>query len=207
MIDSLRESGGSSLWHQLPRLRARAARRPLTEAARRFAGAQFTQAERFLIWLDQRDRPLGGCTQTDLDTWHAQAADHHKRNLRAFLTWAIGARHMPKLALPTLHTRAGERLTQTRRLALLRRILTDDAPPARSRAAAGLMLLYAQPASRIVRLTIDDLLRDGHQVLIRLGEPPSPVPEALARILLELVGNWQDLNSATNPATEPRRML
>jgi hypothetical protein len=33
------------LWHQIPRLRARAARRPLTEAARRFAGAQFTQAD------------------------------------------------------------------------------------------------------------------------------------------------------------------
>jgi hypothetical protein len=108
---------------------------------------------------------------------------------------------MPKLTLPTLHTRGGERLTQTRRLALLRRVLTNDAPPARSRAAAGLMLLYAQPASRIVRLTIDDVLRDGDQILIRLGEPPSPVPEALAGILLELVDNRQNLNSATNPAS------
>jgi hypothetical protein len=97
------------------------------------------------------------------------------------------AHHMPKLALPTLHTRGGERLTQTRRLALLRRILTDNSPPARSRAADCLMLLYAQPASRIVRLTIDDLLRDGDQVLIRLGEPPSPVPEAFARICRRLL--------------------
>ena len=44
---------------------------------------------RFLNWLDQRDRHLSSCTQADLDTWHAQAADHHKRNLRAFLTWAV----------------------------------------------------------------------------------------------------------------------
>ncbi len=141
---------------------------------------------RFLNWLDQRDRHLSSCTQADLDTWHAQAADHHKRNLRAFLTWAISA--------------AGERLTQTRRLALLRRVLTDDGPPARSRAAAGL-LLYAQPASRIVRLTIDDVLRDGDQILIRLGEPPSPVPEALAGILLQLVTNRQNTTSATNPSS------
>lgn len=189
------------LWHQIPRLRTRARMRPLTEAARRFAAEQFTQAERFLSWLDQRGRHPGGCTQADLDTWHAQAADHHKRNLRAFLTWATSARHMPKLALPTLHTRAGERLTQTRRLALLRRVLTDDAPPARSRAAACLMLLYAQPASRIVRLTIDDVLQEGDQVLIRLGEPPSPVPEALAGILLQLVDNRQNMNSATNPGS------
>jgi hypothetical protein len=34
------------LWHQIPRLRARARTRPLTEAARRFTGEQFTQAER-----------------------------------------------------------------------------------------------------------------------------------------------------------------
>jgi hypothetical protein len=31
------------LWHQIPRLRARARTRPLTPAARRFAGEQFTQ--------------------------------------------------------------------------------------------------------------------------------------------------------------------
>jgi hypothetical protein len=61
------------------------------------------------------------------------------------------------------------------------------------------MLLYAQPASRIVRLTTDDILRDGDQVLIRLGEPPSPVPEALAGILLQLVDNQQDPTSAANP--------
>ncbi len=58
-----------------------------------------------------------------------------------------------------------------------------------------------QPASRIVRLTIDDVLRDGDQIPIRLGEPPSPVPEALARTLLELVDNRQNLNSAPNPAS------
>jgi integrase len=108
---------------------------------------------------------------------------------------------MPKLALPTLHARAGERLTQARRLALLRRVLTDNGPPALSRAAACLMLLYAQPASRIVRLTIDDVLQEGDQVLIRLGEPPSPVPDALAGILLQLLDNRQNMNSAANPSS------
>jgi integrase len=47
------------------------------------------------------------------------------------------------------------------------------------------MLLYAQPASRLVRLTTDDILQDndGH-VLIRLGDPPTPVPEPFADLLL-----------------------
>ncbi|ROP37292.1 hypothetical protein [Saccharothrix texasensis] len=184
------------LWHQIPRLRRRAQTRPLTDAARRSTGEQFTQAERFLSWLDGRDRPLTDCTQTDIDTWHAQAAEHHKRNLRQFLTWAINTRHMPKLALPILHVRAGQPISQTRRLALLRRLLTDDQLPARPRVAACLMLLYAQPASRIVRLTTDDVLCDGDQVLVRLGEPPSPVPEPVGDLLLHLAGHHHNPNDS-----------
>jgi DNA-binding Xre family transcriptional regulator len=34
-----------------------------------------------------------------------------------------------------------------------------------------IVLLYAQPVSRIVRLTINDVLHDGDQVLLRLGQP------------------------------------
>ena len=172
--------------------------RTLTDAARRTAGEQFTQAERFLTWLDSRDRHLGECTQADLDAWHAQAADHHKSALRAFLTWAANTRHMPKLALPTLHGRSGEHLTQARRLALLRKVLTDDQAPTAPRVAACLLLLYAQPISRIVRLTTDDILRDGGQVRIRLGEPPSPVPDPFAELLLQLVDNRQNMHITTN---------
>ncbi|MEV5082106.1 hypothetical protein AB0K74_25755 [Streptomyces sp. NPDC056159] len=37
-------------------------------------------------------------------------------------------------------------------------------------AAAHLVLLYAQPCSRVVRLTIDDVVHDNDQVILRLGE-------------------------------------
>ncbi|WP_208024309.1 hypothetical protein [Amycolatopsis pithecellobii] len=60
--------------------------------------------------------------------------------------------------------------------------------PLRSRAAGVIVLLYAQPLSRIVRLTVDDLGRDGDQVLLRLGEPPSPVPAPVAELLLAWIG-------------------
>jgi integrase len=106
---------------------------------------------------------------------------------------------MPKLTLPPVQIRAGERLTQARRLTLLRRLLTDERPPTRSRAAACLMLLYAQPASRIVRLTIDDIVHDRDQILLRLGEPPMPLPGPLASLILELAANRQNMNTAANP--------
>lgn len=43
------------------------------------------------------------------------------------------------------------------------------------RVASVIVLLYAQPLTRVVRLTVDDVLRTGDAVLLRLGEPASPV--------------------------------
>ncbi len=87
------------------------------------------------------------------------------------------------------------------RTALLGKVLTDEDAPLRSRAAAAILLLYAQPLSRITRLTIDDILRDGDQVLLRLGKPPSPVPEPVAALLLEYLGQRTNMATATNHAS------
>ncbi|MFE9319597.1 hypothetical protein ACIHDR_07900 [Nocardia sp. NPDC052278] len=83
------------------------------------------------------------------------------------------------------------------RIGLLGRILTAADQPLRSRAAAVIVLLYAQPLTRVVRLTIDDLIGDGDHVLLWLGDPPSPVPEPVADILLTLIENRTNMNTAT----------
>jgi integrase len=69
------------------------------------------------------------------------------------------------------------------------------------RVAGGIVLLYAQPVSRIVRLSVDDVIRDGDTVLLRLGEPASPVPAPVAALLLEHIANRDNMNTATNPAS------
>jgi hypothetical protein len=189
-----------AVWYQLPRLRAKAASRPLTPNHRQFASDQFTQAHRFLGWLQARDHTLAQATQADLDAWHATHNDHQRRCLRAFLRWATRAGHLPRLALPPLPVRRAAPITQHRRLELLGQLLTDKDRPLRSRVAACLMLLFAQPATRIVRLTIDDITRtaDG-QVFIRFGEPASPVPEPFATLLLQATSQRDNLQTATNP--------
>ena len=67
-------------------------------------------------------------------------------------------------------------LPASERISHLGRVLTDQDLPLQVRTAATIALLYAQPLSRVVRLTLDDVIRDGDQVLLRLGEPPTPVP-------------------------------
>jgi integrase len=86
-------------------------------------------------------------------------------------------------------------------MALLARILTDHELPLRPRVAAALVLLYAQRLSRIVRLTIDDVIHEEGLVLIRLGDPPSPVPEPLAGLLLAWISKRDNMNTATNPGS------
>lgn len=84
------------------------------------------------------------------------------------------------------------------RVSQLGRLLTGHDLPLRTRVAAAIVLLYAQPLSRVVRLTLDDVIHDGEQVLLRLGEPPSPVPGPIADLLLSWIGNRDNMNTATN---------
>jgi len=66
----------------------------------------------------------------------------------------------------------------------LGRVLAGHALPLRTRTAAAIVLLYAQPASRIVRPHRGRCDLRGRRSLLRLGDPPSPVPGPVAGILL-----------------------
>ncbi len=188
-------------WYQLPRLRARATARPLTPAACANAIRQVKAATRFLTWAGERHLAPGSLSQARIDAWHATCRPGDKAAARPFLTWAIKAGHLPRIILPPVRAAsAGTPITQQRRLDLLRRALTSDQAPPRTRAAACLVLLFAQPPGRIVRLTIDDIIRhDDGQTLLKLGDPPTPVPEPFATLLHELAASRQNMNTATNP--------
>ncbi|MBV9315670.1 MAG: hypothetical protein JO100_18490 [Pseudonocardia sp.] len=62
------------------------------------------------------------------------------------------------------------------------------------------MLLYAQPLSRIVRLTISDIITgDNQQIQLRIGDPPSPVPEPFAALPREHIATRGNMHTAANP--------
>jgi hypothetical protein len=185
-------------WHQLPRMRARAAIKPLTPGSRTFAGEQFKAAHGFLTWLDTSGQDLASCTQALLDAWHAAHPQHQHNTLRVFLRWAMHDGHMPKLRLPTPTAAKAAPMSQRRRLQLIRRALTDERLALPTRVAACLTLLYAQPITRIVRLTLDDLTHQDGELHLRLGNPSTPVPEPFANLLLKLADDRPHLNTATN---------
>jgi hypothetical protein len=191
-------------WEVLPRLRTRAMTKPITPAGRRFAGEQIKYATSFLGWLATHDRALHTCSQANIDTWHAEHNEHDRNCLRGFLLWGIASKLTGLIGRRAASTtRRAAPLPQRQRMELLGRLLTDPDPPLRSRVAGVIVLLYAQPVSRITRLTVDDVVHDQDQVLLRLGAPPSPVPAPVADLLLRWIDNRDNMNTATNPSSRP----
>jgi integrase len=100
--------------------------------------------------------------------------------------------------IPHQDTRNPAPLSQRQRLDMIRRLVTADTMEPSIRIAALFLLLYAQPLTRVLRLTIDDVLTVDGEVSIRLSEPPSPVPEPVAALLLDHIGHRLNLTTATN---------
>jgi integrase len=182
----------------LSRIRARAGRKPITTAGRRHAGEQVKTATAFLQWLSDRGTGLAGCRQSDLDAWYASRSARSADLLRPFLQWCMATQATGRFRLPPQVVRHAPPLSDRERVSHLGRVLVSRDLPLRSRVAATLMLLYAQPASRIVRLALDDVITEGDEILLRLGEPPTPVPEPAAGLLLEWIESRDSLTVAAN---------
>jgi hypothetical protein len=187
-------------WHQLPAMRARAAAGPLRATASQYARTRFTQAETFLTWAAGHGLHPAALTQADIDTYYATHLAHQRQAVRAFLTWAASHGHIPHhLDIPRQAPSTGHAITQQRRLELLRRFATSTTIPIRPRTAACLLLLYAQPLSRILTLTTTDLTSDenSHSWLNR-GDTPSPLPPPFDTLLHQLAATRHDHTPANH---------
>src|SRR5205823_10784426 len=104
--------------------------------------------------------------------WRTGAARHPnptvQNMVRPFVHWCIAQRRMPRLRLPPTARTSGHAIIQPQRLALVRRVLTEPDIPDVDRVVALLILRYAQPLHRIAQLTVDDVLVDSEDMLLRL---------------------------------------
>ncbi|MFD6044360.1 hypothetical protein ACFWG7_24025 [Streptomyces koyangensis] len=189
-------------WRVLPHLRERADRSRITPSVRGFAAEQITCATAFLQWLTARNSTLASLGQLDIDAWFAENTERRRTSLRPFLNWAMQSRRcLRSLSIPAQRISRRPALSEDERLAALGRLLTDTDAPMRLRVAGVIVLLYAQPLTRIVQLTVDDVLHDGETTLLRLGEPASPVPAPVAALLLAYIQDRDNMNTATNQAS------
>lgn len=176
-------------WRALPRLRRRAADgKPIVHSGGNLR-QQTRTISRFINGLNDHDRTLGTCTQTDIEHWFATPGATSAQ-VFPFLNWAASNRHLRAgLDIPT--TRGTRELTtpvdQQLRWEIARRLVTDDTISPDDRVAGALVVLYAQPLTRIAVLRVDQLTegRDG-EITVRFDHHQIDLTEPFASLARQL---------------------
>jgi hypothetical protein len=199
-------------WKLLRDVAGRAEHNDLNANAAGSARARLRSAIEVTTWLHEQDRTLVDLRQDLLEGWMLEGGSS-RLAVAGFIEWlrktkVITGLHVPRAPRPLkLNT-----VQDSKRWALLRRLLADEALDLRERVAGGLLLLYAQPITKITRLRREDVtLNDEDQVLIALGQEPIPLPAPLATLAIRLRDAAAPLATTaattTNPWLLPGRKL
>ena len=157
-------------------------------------------AASLLAWLRERGRDLATCTQGDLDQWFA-TPPATRAHASAFVAWAVTTGRTPTLSVPKRRHQGAPVLDDTERLDILGQLLRPDTGTLGRRVAAMLLVLFAQPFTKIAALSVDDVVRDGDTIGIRLGRGIATVPSPYAAMLAQLRDRRPNLNTANGPTS------
>jgi hypothetical protein len=176
-----------AVWHVIRRLRGRLRDAETTHEQVVAAQRNIRAAVALLDWLASRGLILATARQGDLDAWLRTAQPSHRLDAGNFVRWA---RKQKLTRLDFAATRWGGPTgvidTETR-WEQARWLLHDDTVKPEDRVAGLLVLLYAQRAADISRLTIDHVHTSADQVHVRLGQQPILLPEPLATLMRQVV--------------------
>ncbi|WP_371665811.1 site-specific integrase [Streptomyces sp. NBC_01241] len=177
-------------WHLLRRLRGRLEDKPASPQQLRNVKSHLVAAVAFLRWLEGCGTTLSRCAQADVEKY-LNTKPAYAKQCSAFVRWAVRHRYA-KSSIKAPATRwtgpAGPH-DEDGRWALARRLLHDETLPTADRVAGLLVLLYAQSASSIHRLTTDHVTQDGDRVLLHLGPRPIQLPAPLDALVRDLVAS------------------
>jgi len=166
---------------------ARSERQGLTKrTSHLYARTKIRIAADLLVWLAEHGMTLGDLRQEHLDYWLAEGSSQRAR-IRIFILWAARRGIAQHLTAPAPTTRQHvDPLHPHERLRLIRRLIDDESLDLSDRVAGCLLLLFAQPISRLVLLTKDDVQDRHGQLFISLGREPLLLPEPLDALVRRL---------------------
>lgn len=176
-------------WQALPTIRRRSER----GASIIHSGGNLRQRTsvicRFVTTLNVEGRTLQDCRQVDIDNWFG-APGALPAVATSFMTWARKHHHFPAgLEIPA-SKKAKQPTTpidHQLRWAHARRLVNDDTLNADDRVAGALVVLYAQPLTRIAALTVDDVVvNDSGEVSIEFRTHQIDLTEPFAALARQL---------------------
>lgn len=191
-------------WHYLRRLRQRSSSQPMTYGQATAVRGDFQAVLRLLAWLHSQGRTLATARQSDLDAWLASGPSSY-RNAHSFVAWAVRHGHARQLDIPvrTNPTRRQVFPETDRRWTIIRRLLHDDSLDIVDRVAGLLILLYGQPASRIVALTVDQIGIGPEGTQLSLGRTPLHLPSPLDDLVGRLLARRHGFTSVGRTTDHP----
>jgi hypothetical protein len=151
--------------------------------------AGITVAAQFLGFLGDRGCSPATCRQADVDAWLATGPTT-RSTARTSCTGRSATSICPSSTSPTARRRSGRSSASTSGSTCSATLLDNDQQPLAYRVAAVLLLLYAQPITRIARLTAEQIMDGadgvsnpirhrsgaGAGAVRRLGSPPPACP-------------------------------
>ena len=199
-------------WKLLRDFARRAEHNDLNANAAGSARTRLRSAIALTTWLHDQDRTLADLRQDLLEGWLLEGGAS-RLAIAGFIEWLRRTKVVTGLYVPRVpHPLKLNTVQDSKRWALLKRLLADETLDLRERVAGGLLLLYAQPITKITRLRRDDVIvNDEDQVLIALGPEPIPLPAPLATLAIRLCDAPAPLATTaatrTNPWLLPGRKL
>jgi hypothetical protein len=184
-------------WRVLASMRRRAGDPPSAYHVLKQAKSQVQAAAEYLTWLRRGETALCDASQPDLDEY--LSLTRRTARLRPFLVWAAKKRKTPRLVIRSVPP--GPRLVPGEALErwdLLARLLHDGELEVALRVVGCVILLYAQPLTRVLALKVDDVAVNEDEsdvaatdVSIRFGVEFVRLPSPLAGLVLELLADRQ----------------
>ncbi len=192
-----------AVWHVLRRLRHRLGGTATTYGQIVAAQRNIKAATIVLDWLTTRGLTLVTARQGDLEAWLTSAEATHRVDAGNFVRWAKKQK-LTQLDFAATRWGGPSRVIDTEtRWEQARWLLHDDTLKPEDRVAGLLVLLYAQWAAAISRLTLDHVQTDDNEVRIRLGREPVVLPAPLDTLVLQLVAARQGHAAIGNQGNSP----
>ncbi|MDX3005427.1 hypothetical protein PWY87_27365 [Kribbella solani] len=160
-----------------------------------------TVAAELLNWLTERGATLDRLSQTQLDRWRAEGPTT-RAIANSFLGWAIKAQlTTTTLILPRRSDGAAPRMPALEQHSLVAEVSTGTKLTTRDRAAAILIVVFAQLAENVAALTRDQVDVQRDRVTIALGKTAIEIPPPLDEPFRELAVSSHS-NTASHPASK-----
>ncbi len=189
-------------WHHLRRMRKQETRGPIPYGAMHNSKQQTAVAAQFLTWLSDRGRSPSELTQADTDAWLSEGSST-RYVAGPFVTWAVKAKLLPRVKFPRRRVGTAPAISHDDRISALRMALNTEALADYQRVAATMLLLYAQPLTRVAAMRLDQVTADADGAcFVDFGGGPVPLPHPFCGLMSQHLAALPHMSTAAHASNE-----